>query len=66
MSVKEYNAEVHEIITILKGEEMDQNEIKCLRRKVEDILRKNNAATLLIAAILIDNNFLDISRALGE
>ena len=66
MSVKEYNAEVHEILTLLKGEEMDQNEIKCLRRKIEDILRKNNAATLLVAAILIDNNFLDISRALGE
>ena len=45
----------------LVHDDMDEDEIKKLRRRIEDLLRKNKKALFVVAAVLADHDFLEIS-----
>ena len=46
----------HEIIALLR--DCEQDELKVLRRRIEDILRKSPELLLIVASILIERSIL--------
>ena len=45
----------------LVHDDLEEDEIKKLRRRIEDILRKNKKALYMVAAVLADHEFIEIS-----
>lgn len=55
-----YHLSAWEPYDAIRAEEMDQEEQKKLRRRVEDTLRKNREALYLAAAVLVDHDLLTL------
>ena len=45
----------------LLHDDLEEDEIKIMRRRIEDLLRKNRKALFVAAAVLADHDFLEIS-----
>ena len=45
----------------LLHDDLEEDELKYLRRRIEDLLRKNRKALFVAAAVLADHDFLEIS-----
>ena len=46
----------------LLHDDLEEDELKRLRRRIEDLLRKNKKALFVVAAVLSDHDFLEISN----
>ena len=45
----------------LLHDDLEEDELKYLRRRIEDVLRKNKKALYMVAAVLADHEFIEIS-----
>ena len=54
-----YPQSAWEELETIKADDLDGEELKKMRRQVEDLLRKNKEALFLTAAILRDHGFLN-------
>lgn len=45
----------------LLHDDLEEDELKRMRRRIEDLLRKNKKALFIAAAVLADHDFLEIS-----
>ena len=46
----------------LLHDDLEEDELKYLRRRIEDLLRKNKKALFIAAAVLADHDFIEISN----